>query len=69
MKERVTVICQEDGYQDILIYTIEVDDPEDYDKVQAAVQKERDADLGVDAGEMEPLFTFQGDLYPRSDWR
>lgn len=67
---KLTVICQEEGYPDILIYTVEVVNPNDQDEVKGAIQLERQHDLGdADAGEMTPLFAFQGDISPRVDWR
>jgi len=67
---KITVICREDGYEsNILIYTVDVRDPDDREEVEGAVQEAREADLEGEAGEMEVLFAFQGDLQPRADWR
>jgi hypothetical protein len=68
---KLTVICREDGFDsNILIYTVDVRDPDDHDEVQREVQEAREADLdGEEAGEMEILFAFQGDIQTRVDWR
>lgn len=73
----ITAICQRPGRQeegflnDVLIYTVQVRDPDNYEEVQGAVQIERERDLGddVEVGEVTVLFTFQGDISPRSDFR
>lgn len=67
----ITAICQEEGFPDVLIYTVKVHNPDSYEEVQGAVQEERERDLGddVEAGKVSILFTFQGDLAPRSDFR
>lgn len=71
----LTAVCREEGYPDILIYTVKVHNPDDKDEVQRAVQWERQRDLGDEeeggavANEMEIFFAFQGDLAPRVDWR
>ena len=67
---KLTVICQEDGYPDILIYTIDVRDPDNLKEVEDAINMERRHDLGDDdANDVTALFAFQGDLSPRADWR
>jgi hypothetical protein len=65
----LTVVCQEEGYNDVLIYTVSVRDPNDRKEVTDAIQLERERDLWDDAKPMEVLFAFQGDLAPRVDWR
>lgn len=65
----ITAVCREEGYSDILIYTVKVEDPDNYAEVQSAIQMERNRDIDGDTNEMEVLFTFLGDLYPRSDFR
>jgi hypothetical protein len=65
----ITAICREDGYPDVLIYTVTVAHPGDYAQVQQAIQHERKADLGDVAGEIEVLFCFMGDISPCVDFR
>jgi hypothetical protein len=68
----ITVIlrdCHRD-YPDPLIYTIEVADPQDFDEVQEAIERERKKDLGPGVDfEVEPLFAFAGDISAVADWR
>ncbi len=66
---KITVVCQEAGYPDVLIYTVDVRNPDDRAEVQSAIQMEREHDLGDAANEMTVLFAFQGDISPRADWR
>jgi hypothetical protein len=69
MATPLTVICREDGYPNsILIYVVKPDDPENRAEVERLVQAERANDI-EDAGEMEILFAFEGDLNPAHDWR
>ena len=66
---RLTAVCREEGYPDILLYTVQVANPDDYLEVQHAVQMERNRDLGGEAQEVELILAFQGDVAPRVDWR
>ena len=67
---KITAACREAGYEtDILLYLVEVENPDNYEEVQARVQEARNDDLEAEAGEMEVLFTFQGDIQTRSDFR
>jgi len=67
---KITAICIEESYTDILIYTVEVQNPANHDEVQKAIQVERERDLGKnEANYVRPLFAFQGDLMPCADWR
>lgn len=66
---KLTVICREEGFESsILIYTVEVQDPNDTAEVEAAVQAERANDVD-EPNAMEILFAFDGDLSPSQDWR
>ncbi len=67
----VTVVCQEDFFVEVLIYTVEVEHPTDMLEVQEAITAERQRDLGSESkpNEMVPLFAFSGDMYPIADWR
>ena len=66
---KLTVVCREAGYSDILLYTVQVANPDDYLEVKHAVQTERNRDLGDEAQEVELIVAFQGDIAPRVDWR
>ena len=65
----ITVVCREESYEDILIYTVHVRDPNDHEEVKAAVQAERNNDLEDEANEVEIFFAFPGDIATCSDWR
>ena len=66
---KLTVICREEGFESsILIYVVEVHDPNDHAAVTAAVQAEREHDVD-EPNTMEILFAFDGDLSPSHDWR
>ena len=65
---KLTVVCREEGYDDILIYVVDAN-PKNDSEVQQAVQDQRAADLDGDASTMEVLFAFVGDLTPIADWR
>jgi hypothetical protein len=66
----ITVICQEQGYPDVLIYAITVENPHDMAEVGAAIYSERQRDLGEgECGDITLLFAFAGDLMPIADWR
>ena len=67
---RITVICQEEGYPDPLIYVVSVNNPTDLQEVEDAVTAERRRDLGEDVPcELHPLFAFAGDIETIADWR
>jgi hypothetical protein len=60
------------GTPNPLIYTVEVDNPEDHDEVLEAVTEARMNDLGGtedDELELELLVAFPGPIHPISDWR
>jgi hypothetical protein len=66
---KLTVICQEDGYPEPLIYTINAD-PNDKADVVSKICLERAADLGFEnLRDIEVLFAFAGDISPVADWR
>ena len=66
---KLTCICQEEGYDDILIYTVTAD-PQNYEALCSAIKAERQLDLGADeAGDVTVLFAFEGDISPCCDWR
>ena len=66
---KLTVICREEGYEsNILIYSVDVEDPNDTAEVEAAVQAARSHDI-EEPNAMEILFAFAGDLSPAQDWR
>ena len=64
----ITVICREVGYDDILVYAINVRDPQSMNEVKAIIKSERTRDLG-ECREITPLVAFDGDLLLRADWR
>jgi hypothetical protein len=68
---KLTVICREEGYTDnVLIYTVDVTNPQDQAEVQNAIHKERERDLGKgEVNAMEALFAFEGDVPTHADWR
>jgi hypothetical protein len=70
---QITVIGYEEEHEhSVLVYTVEVADPRaarDHDAVQAAIQAERNRDLGCEANPMVILFAFAGDLPILADWR
>jgi hypothetical protein len=51
-----------------LVYIVKVRDPSDMEEVRAAVERERERDLGF-AVDMEPLFAFAGNVPFCEDWR
>jgi len=65
----ITVVCREESYEDILIYTVHVRDPNDMAEVKSAIQLEREHDLEDEANEVEIFFAFPGDISPCADWR
>ena len=68
---KITVVCREaeGSYQeDILLYLVEVANPNDQEEIARVLTQERANDIGYEV-EMEPLFAFSGDLNPIADWR
>ena len=61
------------GTPNPLIYSVEVDNPEDHDEVMEAVTEARMNDLGElsddDELKLELLVAFAGDIHPVGDWR
>ena len=69
----ITVLIRDNypGYNDPLLYTVNVENPQDTLEVMHAVRAERLADLEDDDAELdlELLCAFQGDIRPLADWR
>jgi len=70
---KITVIIRDNypGYLDPLIYTVEVNDPKDYDEVHHAVAVQRADDIGCSSSELDLdlLLAFEGDINHVADWR
>ena len=67
---KITVIgYEESDRSNVLIYAVDVADPQNETEVQAAVQAERNKDVDDEYNEMTILFAFAGDLMPLADWR
>ena len=66
----ITVVMVEEEYpNNPLIYTVQVNDPQDQDEVAEAIETERERDLGMKPNPCTPLFAFAGDLHVLADWR
>jgi hypothetical protein len=66
---KLTVICQTQGFDNVLIYTVQVSDPDNRAEVQGAINRELGIEEGEANDELDLLFAFQGELAPRVDWR
>ncbi len=68
----ITVVVKDNyaGYGDPLIYTVDVENPQDRQEVYLAVESARRDDLGdgVDI-DLELLFAFAGNVSTIADWR
>jgi hypothetical protein len=65
----ITVVMQERYTDNVLIYTVKVRNPDDYEEVKYAVEEEHLDHVGLIGNQCDPLFCFQGDICMRADWR